>query len=485
MAHRVRHLFQPGIGSGASPEPEPEPTHPAGLSFWQALNDSERAALESVAIGREFSANQLLMRQGDRADYVMVITWGRTRVYVHQNGRDHLLAERGPGDLIGERGGLSPNVRSASVVALETVWVMQVSSEDFRAFVDANKRVVDIVESQVYDRLTEPPAGSQTDGPGTRSDVEDGPVATTSRPRANAADAPTDLPPRRLHGEPCTVVLSDVVGFGAPDRTDKDRSAIREGLGEIMRLGLLGLPGIRSEDRGDGQLVIAHHVPTEEILARLLGEIPTALARYNDEHDVPARFRLRLAVSMGPITNDSQGVSGEAIIHASRLIEAPLFKTAMKNSSANLGLITSEFVYEAVVWHLANRAERDRYRKVEVQVKESATFGWIRLCESPARIPHHIAPQFYRSALAPMREQHLGPVQGLAQVGLGGQLVGLRQGDPAQRSVQVLRADRVRGLGGHKKTDVGVLMGGLTLTGWHVHHGDLLDPRVRPGRQIA
>ena len=53
-----------------------------------------------------FTAGQPLMREGDLADHVMVIIEGHAEVCVDENGWERVLAERGPGDLVGERGGL-------------------------------------------------------------------------------------------------------------------------------------------------------------------------------------------------------------------------------------------------------------------------------------------------------------------------------------------------------------------------------------------
>ena len=52
---------------------------------------------------------------------MIVILSGRTRISVEANGREQILAERGPGQLVGERAVLQISVRSANVIALETV----------------------------------------------------------------------------------------------------------------------------------------------------------------------------------------------------------------------------------------------------------------------------------------------------------------------------------------------------------------------------
>lgn len=156
----------PPPGSGQPPQPtpaaggHPEATRSAMVNFWAALTEDEQEDLKSVASIRTFAAGGRIMREGDQADHVMVIIEGRARICVDENGWERVLAERGPGQLIGERGGLQVRVRSASVIALDAVRVLMAATEDFTAFVKAHPRVFDIVESQLYDRLTQAPAES-------------------------------------------------------------------------------------------------------------------------------------------------------------------------------------------------------------------------------------------------------------------------------------------------------------------------------------
>ena len=137
--------------------------------------------------------------------------------------------------------------------------------------------------------------------------------------------------PHPLNGENCTVLLSDVVGFGARTRTDEDRRVIREALFRITHVVLQELPDVWSwDDRGDGLLtVVPPSVPTARIIGHLHKELPAALEEHNRAHPDSARIQLRVAVNVGPVVTDTMGVSGEAIIITARLVEAPLLKEAM------------------------------------------------------------------------------------------------------------------------------------------------------------
>ena len=216
---------------------------------------------------------------------------------------------------MGERAALQISVRSANVIALGTVQALVVRTGDFAAFISAHPTVLGIVESQLYDRSREDPV--------------------SYRPDDVLADFRSSYP-HLLDGENCTVILSDVVGFGARTRTDEDRRVIREALFRMTHTALQDLPDVWSwDDRGDGLLtVVPPSVPTARIVQHLHKELPAALEEHNRAHPDSARIQLRVAVNVGPVVTDTMGVSGEAIIVAARLVEAPLFKEAMDKTRA-------------------------------------------------------------------------------------------------------------------------------------------------------
>lgn len=357
-------------GQVAASQPGRRGIGTARIVFWEALDPIERDAFRSVASPRTFAAGARLIAEGDQADYVIVILSGRTKICVEENGGERILAERGPGQLIGERAVLQVNVRSASVIALDRVQALVARTGDFATFVSAHPRVLGIVESQLYGRHIEDPARY---GPDVLAELPIGRAAFGSRPAGR-------LTPLRqpLNGENCTVILSDVVGFGSRARTDEDRRVIRESLFSMTHIALQDLPDIWSwDDRGDGLLtVVPPSVPTALVIRHLHKELPAALDEHNHAHRDPARIRLRVAINVGPVATDTMGVSGEAIIVTARLVEAPLFKEAMENNQASLGIIASGFIYETVIRHDLGLSG---YSRVQVNVKESRFPAWMRL----------------------------------------------------------------------------------------------------------
>jgi hypothetical protein len=355
-----------------SPLSIPRQRDGANVAFWEALDPVEREAYRSVAFSRTFAAGARLIKEGERADHVIVILSGRTKIVVEENGTERVLAERGPGQLVGERGALQVSVRSASVIALETVQALVVRTADFAAFISAHPAVLSIVECQLYDRLTEQPAG-----PDDFRGILVGETTTDWLRRHLYADRPSPRP-QPLNWENCTIILSDVAGFGARTRTDEDRRIIREALFSITHAVLKEIPDVWSwDDRGDGLLtVIPPSVPTARVIEQLHRELPAALDEHNRAYHEAARIQLRVAISVGPVASDRMGVSGETIIVTARLVEAPVLKKAMETSRASLGIITSTFIYETVIRHIRSLSD---YSEVQVDVKESSLAAWMKL----------------------------------------------------------------------------------------------------------
>jgi len=403
---RLRHVLRLGLTaiaesphppSGQSPQPEPAAADqppvsgPAGISFWGELTLAEQEALRSVAVRQEYKAGERLMREGDQADHVMVIIEGSARVCIDEDGWERVLAERGPGELIGERSGLQVSVRSASVIAQEPVRILMVGTEDFTAFVNAHPRVFDIVERQLYHRLTQPAAETQErDEPAVISVPADSGLLSSSRHQVPAAYEPMQA---LWNGQNCTILYSDVVAFSSRDRNDGDRLAIRRALLDITLFALRGIPGAWSQDRGDGLLtVVPPSVPTADVIALLHKELPDALDRHNSTAPESTRFQLRVAVNVGPVTSDAIGVSGEAVIIAARLLDAPIFKNAIAQETARLGIIASKFVFETVIWHCLNPIDLAGYSEVQAITKESVIPAWMKLLGGLGPYPYYFPP---------------------------------------------------------------------------------------------
>ena len=362
-------------------EPREPLVHSAATGFWDVLDPTEREALRSLASWRTFAAGARIMEEGERADHVMVILGGQVEIRMHEDGTERMVAVRGVGQLVGERAALKVSVRSATVVAREMVWALVAETKDFAAFISAHPRALDIVQNQQYQRRAAGAPGYEYAD--NADDVAIGQF-DGARPEENPSARYSGKGLKNLTGQNCTVILTDVADYGRRSRTDNDRLLIREALFQMTQRALQGFPAAQSEDRGDSFLtVIPPDASTARVLDQLTKELPAALERHNRVQGEPARFKLRLAVNVGPVVSHMGGVSGEAIIVAARLVEAPSFKRALNESTASLGVIASPFVYETIVRHGSDPREVASYFQVPVEVKETSTTAWMRLFADP------------------------------------------------------------------------------------------------------
>ena len=341
---------------------EQPPVH----NFWQSLIPAERRTLMALASVTTFPAGAVLCCEDEVACRVMVVWSGWTNVYVEAEGGKRTIASRGPGELIGERAALLVRSRSATVIAVGSVQALVIATEDFRAFLDHHPRVMAVLEGQVYGRLTE-------DRPWLTHKA----TGTGQRPAGRTSSL-------SWAGQNCSVILSDIAAFGAHSRDDEDRRITRHVLYSILEgaFETSNVPwsGCYREDRGDGALIIIPaRVPTSSVVDPLLAHLAAALRRHNHQASEAVRIQLRLALHVGPVEPDSEGVSGEAVIFTARLLDAPALKKKLAKSGADLGFIASAFVYESVIKHGPGYVNPASYQRVRFQAKESKITAWMYL----------------------------------------------------------------------------------------------------------
>jgi hypothetical protein len=335
-----------------------ESMHLARPRFWQSLTPAEQQALQTAGQIATFEQGAALCRQSELAELVFIILSGLTKVYVAQPGGRRAIAIRGPGDIIGERAAFQARSRSATVIAVQTVRVLVIPTADFAFFLDRHPRVLEILERRVYDRLTEIPKATI---PGW--------------------DTPESEP---WQGQNCSIFLVDIAAFGSHDRNDDDRQIVRDEmyvtLRDVFEISDVPWWTCHREDRGDGALVVVPpSIPTRSVIDPLLIRLATALRRYNEQATQATRMQLRVALNVGPVVSDSHGVSGEAIILAARLLEAPVLKKELARTAADLGIIVSQFIYDSVIKHAPGCVDPDQYRRMRFRVKESDITAWMYL----------------------------------------------------------------------------------------------------------
>jgi CRP-like cAMP-binding protein len=122
------------------------------------LEPTVQAALRGLGVVRRHHRGAFLIVEGDRSDHVILVRSGRLKIVnTSTDGRDVLLAVRGPGELVGELNVLagSDAPRAASVVALDDVEVQSIPATDFLRFVEHNPAVSFALLRQLAARLRE------------------------------------------------------------------------------------------------------------------------------------------------------------------------------------------------------------------------------------------------------------------------------------------------------------------------------------------
>ena len=124
--------------------------------FLHALTPAESDALEEMGEPGTYPPGSVIFEQGGTADCVLLVRSGRVRIAARHGGGDEVvLAERGPGELLGDLSGIDGEPRSASVTALEEVRGLVVPLRAFRAFLMDHPRAAISLLELISRRLRE------------------------------------------------------------------------------------------------------------------------------------------------------------------------------------------------------------------------------------------------------------------------------------------------------------------------------------------
>jgi len=128
----------------------------SGQPFLACLGPDEVNALRARAVARRFERGATLMHHDEVPGRVLVIERGHAKVTrLSEDGREVILAFRGPGDLLGEVAALGGDPRSATVRALEPIDALALGAGEFNALLEANPRIALVLLRVVIARLRE------------------------------------------------------------------------------------------------------------------------------------------------------------------------------------------------------------------------------------------------------------------------------------------------------------------------------------------
>ena len=182
----------------------------------------------------------------------------------------------------------------------------------------------------------------------------------------------------------CSIVFTDVAGFSDPVRNDGDRDVVRAAMYEILRSAFeaSGVPwaACYREDRGDGAvIVVPPTISTHRVVDPLVAELADRLRQYNRRASEVVRIQLRVALHVGPVGKDAEGLTGQAVISAARIVDAPVIKARLAAEQADLAFAASDYVYDHVVRSCDGRVDPAAFEHMECQVKESHVSAWVHL----------------------------------------------------------------------------------------------------------
>jgi hypothetical protein len=205
--------------------------------------------------------------------------------------------------------------------------------------------------------------------------------------------------PGGIREQHCVLFAVDVAGFTDHGRGDEVQQYMRRSLYHILTQAFeaseLGWADCLHEDRGDGLLVIIPAgMPSATVIDPLLDRLRDGLRRHNRVSADAAGIRLRVAVHSGQVHRDAHGVTGAALTHLFRLLDAPVLKEALARSTGELALIVSDHFYDTVIRNSPGMIDPETFQPARVRVKETRARGWLHLPQIPPHLPRpQSAPQ--------------------------------------------------------------------------------------------
>lgn len=105
---------------------------------------------------KEFSAGDIIMKQGDPGDCAYLIEDGQVEIVVERpDGRVQLVGTRGPGAIIGEMALVDAAPRTATVKAIQNCKMLEISHQDYAQRLKTTDPVIQMVSQVILTRYRE------------------------------------------------------------------------------------------------------------------------------------------------------------------------------------------------------------------------------------------------------------------------------------------------------------------------------------------
>ena len=180
------------------------------------------------------------------------------------------------------------------------------------------------------------------------------------------------------------IVLIDVTGSALLDSQGQRhmRDALYRLVDDIARDNGFRLDGLRFDDKGDGlRLVVPLDVvPPTRVVDVFVSGLAAGLREHRRYSSPQARLRLRVSFDLGLVEAHRSSWTGAVLVRAARLVDAkPVRDVLCLDPEADLVAVASDTLYDAVLRHRFGPIPPDRFREINVQVKEFEGRAWLLL----------------------------------------------------------------------------------------------------------
>lgn len=131
------------------------------VDIFENLAEPELERIGDMLTERRYREGQLLFKQGDVGDALLIVADGRVKVFIPEGQSERILAFFGTGDVLGEMALLTGEPRSAGAAAISDSRVLALSKSDFDTYLATNvtvmremMRIIALRQAQTNVRLT-------------------------------------------------------------------------------------------------------------------------------------------------------------------------------------------------------------------------------------------------------------------------------------------------------------------------------------------
>lgn len=242
--------------------------------FASVISPQAWSSLVDLGTQREFAADEILMRQGEDRDRVILLLTGRVKIsLIDAHGHGLVLAIRGPGEALGEVGALGGPARSSTVTAVDSCATRIIAMSTFRDAV-ATLGLAPQVHQLTLDRFRE----------SEQLRLE---LATRSA-EERVLRGLLRLAVPAVPGGPVVDVGLDQTEFGRA--LGLSRQSVANCLAELRRAGLIATRRNRIILRDLAGLTAREQTPRKSALCPFL-DTPRTTPRYAADHAGPAALR--------------------------------------------------------------------------------------------------------------------------------------------------------------------------------------------------